>query len=267
MADYLIGDVQGCYGALQALLKKINFSLDKDKLFFLGDVINRGDQSLATLEFIKAHSDNISMVLGNHDFHLLSCTIGNIKLKRKDTFSDIINAKNASNLLDFLSQQPLTIEYKDVLMVHAGIPPNWDKARVHIQSKLVEKHLRGENLGEFLTQMYDNNPDKWHERLSELQQCRYTINAFMRMRFCQADGRLEFDHKMNVDQAPNGFKAWFEHKNRLLKNTDIFFGHWSTLNEINQMHIFPMDHGCVWGGKLSAIRLSDKLITSFDCQT
>ncbi len=265
MADYLIGDIQGCYKSLQSLLKKIDFSLDRDKLFFLGDVINRGSQSLETLAFIQAHHDNASMVLGNHDFHLLACTIGNIKSNRKDTFDDIINAKNASDLLDFLIQQPLVIERQEALMVHAGIPPNWDKARVSVQAQLVENHLKSENLGSFLTQMYDDKPDKWHENLDEMQQCRYTINAFMRMRFCQADGRLEFTHKMNFNQAPNGFKAWFEHENRALKNTDIFFGHWSTLDDVNRAHIFPMDHGCIWGGKLSAIRLSDKQIFSIDC--
>jgi bis(5'-nucleosyl)-tetraphosphatase (symmetrical) len=265
MADYAIGDVQGCFASLQKLLQKINFSLDKDRLFLLGDVVNRGDNSLATLAFIKAHSDNISMVLGNHDFHLLACALGDIKPNKKDTFKDILNAKNAGELLDFLAHQPLLIEHKNALMVHAGIVPNWDKNQVKSRAKMVEKHLKSEHLGQFLTQMYGDEPAVFHHDLDELSQCRYTINALMRMRFCQADGRLEFSHKMNIEQAPDGFKAWFEHKNRALKNTDIFFGHWSTLESVRQAHIFPMDTGCVWGGFLSAIRLSDKQIFSISC--
>ncbi len=265
MADYLIGDVQGCYDNLQSLLKKINFSLDKDRLFFLGDVVNRGNKSLETLSFIKAHTDNASMVLGNHDFHLLACVLGNIKPNRKDTFTDIINAKKSTELLEFLAHQPLLIKHQDVLMVHAGIPPNWDMSTVEDQSRQVQKHLQGEGLGNFLTQMYDNNPHTWHQDLDELSQCRYTVNALMRMRFCQSNGHLEFDHKMNFDQAPYGYKAWFEHDKRLLKNTDIFFGHWSTLECVNQAHIYPMDHGCIWGGALSSIRLSDKQIFSVNC--
>ncbi len=265
MSDYLIGDVQGCYGALQRLLKSINFSLDKDRIFFLGDVVNRGNKSLEVLEFIQAHPDNISMVLGNHDCHLLACAFGQIKPNKKDTFSDITHSKNATKLLEFLSQQPLIIDDNNALMVHAGIPPNWDKITVLKQANLVQKHLQSEELGYFLTKMYHNQPDTWRADLSEIEQCRYTINALMRMRFCKANGQLEFTHKLNFDQAPSGYMAWFMHKKRLLKDTDIFFGHWSTLTNVQQKHIFPMDHGCVWGGRLSAIRRSDLQIFSVDC--
>lgn len=265
MADYLIGDVQGCYDSLQLLLKKINFSLDKDQLFFLGDVINRGDNSLDTLRFIRAHSNNVSMVLGNHDFHLLACAFANINPNKKDTFTDILAAKDASSLLEFLIQQPLFINHNNALLVHAGIPPNWDLTMLTTQTQQVHQHLQSENLGNFLNQMYHNQPYAWHEASNEIEQCRYTINALMRMRFCQADGTLEFEHKLDAEHSPDGFKAWFEHKDRALKNTDIFFGHWSTLKNIHHPHIYPMDHGCVWGGQLSAIRLVDKQVFSVSC--
>ena len=265
MADYLIGDIQGCYDALKSLLKKINFSLDKDQLFFLGDIVNRGNKSLETLRFIKDNSDNASMVLGNHDFHLLACVFGHIKPSKKDTFVDIINAKDTSQLLEFLAFQPLFIQHQGALMVHAGIPPNWDIDTLKTQAKQVQSHLKSDDLGGFLSKMYNNNPHTWSQDLTELEQCQYTINALMRMRFCKANGELEFDHKMNFNQAPNGFKAWFEHDNRLLKNSDIFFGHWSTLDSVDQAHIYPMDHGCIWGGALSAIRLSDKRVFSINC--
>ncbi len=265
MSDYLIGDIQGCFDSLQSLLRSIEFSNDKDRLFFLGDVVNRGNQSLETLRYIKHNQDNISMVLGNHDFHLLACTLGSKNPNKKDTFTDVINAKDSIDLLDFLLLQPLIINHENAVMVHAGVPPQWDLKTTLKQALLVQQRLQSSDLSNFLDSMYSNNPTVWQENLAELDQCRYTINSLMRMRFCKANGELEFDHKMNYDQPPLGYKAWFEHKNRKLNNTDIYFGHWSTLDCVNQAHIYPMDHGCIWGGKLSAIRLEDKKIFSINC--
>ena len=269
MSDYLIGDIQGCFDALQKLLKKVQFSIDKDQLFFLGDVVNRGNKSLETLRFIKDLTENTQMVLGNHDFHLLACALGDKTPNNKDTFGDILNAKDAQELIDFLLQQPLVIEHQNALLVHAGIPPLWDKTMVLKQSSIVEKHLQDTKAGDFISAMYGNHPATWTDNLDEMNACRYTINACMRMRFCQTNGTLEFAGKMNYDTAPDGFKAWFLHENRVLKNTDIFFGHWSTLSDVNQPHIYPMDHGCVWGanlgGALNAIRFEDKQVFSVSC--
>ncbi|MCS5589083.1 MAG: symmetrical bis(5'-nucleosyl)-tetraphosphatase [Candidatus Thioglobus sp.] len=265
MSDYLIGDVQGCFDSLQVLLKKIKFSTDKDQLFFLGDVVNRGDKSLATLRFIKDLGDNAKMVLGNHDFHLLACSLSSLKPNIKDTFTDILYAEDHHQLVDFLLQQPLVIKHKKALLVHAGIPPNWDENTVLKHSSIVEQHLQSDNVGAFIDSMYDNHPYTWSDGLNKMDACRYTINACMRMRVCKADGTLEFSHKMNYDTAPDDFKAWFLHDNRALKDIDIFFGHWSTLSNVEQTHIYPMDHGCAWGGKLSAIRLEDKQIFSVGC--
>ncbi len=267
MSDYLIGDVQGCFDSLQKLLKEIKFSTEKDHLFFLGDIVNRGNKSLDTLRFIKdlASNGKASMVLGNHDFHLLACSIGGKNPNKKDTFADVINAKDSDDLLDFLREQPLAIKHKDALIVHAGIPPKWDADMVLKRSGVVEKYLKSDNISSFLTSMYDDNPNYWNDDLNELDKCRYTINALMRMRFCKSNGELEFKHKMDYLQAPDGYKAWFAHKNRNLKDVDIFFGHWSTLSKINVKHIYPVDHGCIWGGSLSAIRLKDKKIFSVKC--
>jgi len=265
VADYLIGDVQGCFDSLQALLKKIKFSTDKDRLFFLGDVVNRGDKSLATLRFIKDLNENAKMVLGNHDFHLLACVLSGLKPSNKDTFTDIIEAKDHHLLIDFLLQQPLVIKHQGALLVHAGIPPNWDENTALKQSAVVEQHLQNEDVGTFIHNMYDNHPYTWSDDLNIMDACRYTINACMRMRVCKADGTLEFGHKMNHDTAPKGFKAWFLHDNRALKDTDIFFGHWSILSNVNQAHIYPMDQGCAWGGRLSVIGLKDKQIVSVGC--
>lgn len=269
MSDYLIGDIQGCFDSLQKLLKKVAFSSDKDQLFFLGDVVNRGNKSLETLRFIKDLSENAQMVLGNHDFHLLACALGDKTPSNQDTFSDILNAKDKVALIDFLLQQPLVIEHKNALLLHAGAPPNWDKNTLLSQSFIVEKHLKKSDAEGFINQMYGNSPHTWHLDLEEMEACRYTINACMRMRFCRADGTLEFEHKMGQNTAPIGFKAWFLHEHRILTNTDIFFGHWSTLSAINTPHIYPMDHGCVWGqalgAQLSAIRFEDRQVFSVGC--
>ena len=250
--DYAIGDVQGCFNSLNALLKKINFNIDRDRLYFLGDVVNRGSHSLETLRFIFSNKDNAQMVLGNHDFHLLVCAYTERNPNKKDTFHDILEAKDKNTLLDYLIERPLVIEHEDSLMVHAGVPPNWTKSDVINNAALVHSQLRNENLSEFLSQMYGNLPHTWSETLTIEEKCRYTINALMRMRFCKGDGELEFEHKLDVDKNPEGYKAWFLHKNRLMKEQKIFFGHWSSLKNINTNNIYPLDHGCIWGGQLTA---------------
>jgi len=260
--DYAIGDVQGCFGTLQKLLKEINFTIERDRLFFLGDVVNRGNKSLETLRFIKSLKDNAQMVLGNHDFHLLVCALTPHHPNRKDTFHDILDAPDKNSLLDYLLTRPLLIEYDNALLVHAGIPPQWNKTKALKQNKLVESRLQGDDVKQFLGIMYGNEPAKESDCLSNDEVCRYAINAMMRMRFCKADGELEFEHKMNADQPPRDFKAWFAHENRALEHTDVLFGHWSTLNNISVDRIYPLDHGCVWGEKLSALNLETHQLTS-----
>ncbi|MCS5591439.1 MAG: symmetrical bis(5'-nucleosyl)-tetraphosphatase [Gammaproteobacteria bacterium] len=260
--DYAIGDVQGCFDTLQQLLKKINFSADNDRLFFLGDVVNRGNKSLQTLRFIKSLKDSAEMVLGNHDFHLLVCALTPHRPNRKDTFQDILQASDKNTLLDYLLTRPLLIECNNALLVHAGIPPQWDRATALKRAKQVERCLQSNDVTKFLSIMYGNEPTKESDFLSKDETCRYSINAMMRMRFCKEDGELEFEHKLNTNQAPNGFKAWFEHENRVLSNIDVLFGHWSTLRNINVDHVYPLDHGCVWGEKLSALNLESHEVTS-----
>jgi len=260
--DYIIGDVQGCYDTLQKLIKKIDFNDDRDQLFFLGDVVNRGKKSLKTLRFIYSLKENAKMVLGNHDFHLLVCALTPKKLNLKDTFSDILNAPDKHILLDYLLSSPLILEHQDALLVHAGIPPQWDISDAFQNAELVHKQLQLNDPAQFLSKMYDNKPSNYSDELNIEEKCRYTINALMRMRFCKRNGELEFNHKMNIDQNPVGFKAWFLHTNRILKDKDIFFGHWSTLKGFDIEHVYPMDHGCIWGKKLSAFRLSDKTLIS-----
>ena len=261
--DYIIGDVQGCYDTLQKLLKKINFNEERDRLFFLGDLVNRGKKSLETLRFIYAIRENANMVLGNHDFHLLVCSLTSQKPNFKDTFSDIIKAPDKHTLLDYLLTRPLILEIQDAILVHAGIPPHWNTSDAVQNAELVQQQLQN-NPKQFLSKMYGDEPSCYTNKLNNEEKCRYTINALLRMRFCKKDGELEFNHKLNIDQAPEGFKAWFLHANRKLKNKDIFFGHWSSLKGINIENIYPMDHGCIWGEKLSAYCLADRTLISQD---
>ena len=265
MADYLVGDVQGCFTNLEKLLKQLKFSADKDHLFLLGDVVNRGPESLKTLRFIKDNPDTVSMILGNHDFHLLACAFGDRTPGSKDTFVDILQAPDRLELLDFIRQQPLLIEHKGALLVHAGIPPIWDKRTALENAALVEAELRLDDISDFLQAIYEDQPNYWSTEHNQIDTCRYTVNALLRMRFCTRDSELEFKHKANFDQAPEGYQAWFMHDNRQLSDTDIFFGHWSALGGIEIPHIYPMDQGCVWGRSLGAIRLEDKQQFSVKC--
>ena len=259
--DYAIGDVQGCFKTLSALLKKIKFSLDKDRIYFLGDVVNRGKNSLETLNFIYSNQDNIDMVMGNHDFYLLLCAFTNKKLNKLDTFDDVLNSKDKHILIDFLIQRPMIIEYKDSILVHAGVPPQWKKSDALINAGIVQQKLFQENSGEFLSLMFGDSPHQWSESLSTEEKSRYTINALMRMRFCKQNGELEFKHK-NINQPPVSYLPWFQHKNRQMKNQKIFFGHWSSLKNVEIKNIYPIDHGCIWGGMLSAFDLTNQEIIS-----
>ena len=257
--DYAIGDVQGCYDTLQKLLFKINFSEDRDRLYFLGDVVNRGKKSLETLRFIRSHKDNVNMILGNHDFHLLMCTLTSRKPNSKDTFLDILEAPDRNILIDYMLSRPLLIEQQGFLLVHAGIPPQWSKNEAFLHAELVQNQLQSDNAGRFLSKMYSNEPTKWSNSLDIEQKSRYTINALMRMRFCKNNGELEFSNKMNADKEPKEYKAWFLHENRMLKNKEIVFGHWSTLRDIRSKNIYPLDCGCFWGEYLCALRLNDRV--------
>jgi bis(5'-nucleosyl)-tetraphosphatase (symmetrical) len=256
--DYAIGDVQGCFKSLKALLNTINFNIDRDRLYFLGDVVNRGNNSLETLRFIQSNQGNMDMVLGNHDFHLLVCALTERMPNKNDTFLDILTAPDKTTLLDYLLSRRLVIEYKDALFVHAGIPPQWSKSDVIQNAEIVHKNLESNNASEFLSKMYRNHPNTWSNNLSNEEASRYTINALMRMRFCKENGELEFEHKLNFDQNPKNFAAWFLHSNRLMADEKIFFGHWSSLKNVSTKNIYPLDHGCVWGDRLTAYDLTNQ---------
>ena len=265
MSDYAIGDVQGCYDSLLSLLKKINFNKDKDRLFFLGDVINRGNKSLETIQFIYNNKDNCHLVLGNHDIHLLVCAYNKKLLHKTDTISEILNAPDKNKILNFLRKQKIIIAYdKNTLLVHAGIPPQWDRQQALEYSKQASDYIKGDNYHNLLKNLYGNYPDKWCKNLSGFDKLRYIFNALTRMRLCTKYGQLNLrDSEYNNNQD---FMAWFEHNNRKTKDQNIIFGHWASLpSNIKKKNIYPLDAGCVWGRELSAIRISDKKIFSISC--
>jgi len=265
MADYIVGDVQGCISSLKKLLTEINFSYDSDRLFFLGDVVNRGENNLETMKFILSHQDNCDMVLGNHDIHLIACHFDSKKIKKSDNFDDILDSNLRDKIIEYLLNKTLTLKLDQSILVHAGIPPIWSKEDVFYYSDFIKSRMQSSNSQNFINSIYSNKPNKFNDSLTMIEKTTYAINALTRMRFCSKYGEIEYKAKGNFDHNPKGYKAWFLHQNEKLKDVNIFFGHWSTLKDFNQSKRYHLDTGCVWGKKLSAIRFGDKKIFSVDC--
>lgn len=253
--NYLIGDVQGCCSALERLLAKIDFSPSRDRLYLLGDLVNRGPASLATLRLLSGLGPAATCLLGNHDLHLLAAAHGVGRLHRSDTLADILAAPDRESLLDWLRRQRLACFEQGWLMVHAGIVPQWDLAQTLALAGEVEAMLRGPALAEFLQAMYGNEPERWDETLSGTARLRFVVNVLTRLRFCTADGRLDLKSKDGAGSAPAGFFPWFDVPDRRTAGIPVAFGHWSTLGLVERADLLALDTGCVWGGRLSAMRV------------
>lgn len=256
MATYAIGDVQGCYDDLRRLLDHIHFEASSDQLWFLGDLVNRGPNNLDTLKFVYQLEDRAKIVLGNHDLHLLAIVFGGHRSMESDTFDDVLSSADCDHLCHWLRSLPLLIENETHVMTHAGIPHTWilDDARRYAQ--IVEGAIRGDEYVHFFRNMYGNLPSVLTSDQNGMDQLRVLTNYFTRMRFVAADGTLEFQHKLTLDTAPKGFKAWFEYPTKITKR--ILFGHWAALDGVtNNENIVATDTGCVWGRGLSAVRLED----------
>ena len=254
MALYLIGDVQGCDTALGRLLDEIAFSPSRDRLVLLGDLVNRGPESLAVLRRVTALGDAAACLLGNHDLHLLVVSQGVRRPHRTDTLGDILTAPDRDALLDWLRHRPLALHERGVLMVHAGVLPQWSAARTLQLAAEVETVLRGADWHVFMHQMYGNQPDEWHDGLQGAARLRVIVNALTRLRFCTAEGRMEFDTKDSGATAPAGYLPWFDVPGRQTAGDVVAFGHWSTLGWLERPDLISLDTGCVWGGCLSAAR-------------
>jgi len=276
MATYIIGDLQGCFDELQQLLTQINYQPKQDTLWFVGDIVNRGPKSLECLRFVKAlqTEGRGQIVLGNHDFHLLAAYAGMEKFTSKsDTLTDILEAEDADELIDWLRQQPLLVTHPvyNAVMVHAGIPPQWTILEAQSYAREVEVHLQGDDWQTFLTDhLFGSEPKVWQDTLTGWDRVRYIVNAFARMRYCSAQGKLEFKLKSapdaNQQNSADEYQPWFVFPNRKNKDHEIFFGHWSTLGAIDAYQIHATDTGCLWGGQMSAYALEEKRRYHIECE-
>jgi bis(5'-nucleosyl)-tetraphosphatase (symmetrical) len=253
--NFLIGDVQGCCDALDRLLAEIGFSASRDHFWLLGDLVNRGPQSLETLRRVKALEGAADCLLGNHDMHLLAVAAGAQRLKRQDTLADILDAPDREVLLGWLRAQRLAAFDDGWLLVHAGVAPQWDVQATLALAAEVEGAIKSDRAGAFFRVMYGDKPARWSDTLEGEERLRFIVNALTRMRFCDKRGRLELETKAGADGAPRGCMPWFEVPGRLTEGTPIAFGHWSTLGLIDSPQLLSLDTGCVWGGALTAVRI------------
>jgi bis(5'-nucleosyl)-tetraphosphatase (symmetrical) len=259
VARYAIGDVQGCHDALRELIAKLHFSPDRDQLFFLGDLVNRGPQSLQVLRLVRALGANARTVLGNHDLHLMARHYHpGIGPRAGDTLEDILQAADRDALLDWLLLQPLALAdpASTSLLVHAGIVPQWSVQDVLSRADETSQAMRTDPHGFFAT-LYGNRPSRWRDDLDDVQRRRFTVNMLTRLRFCLADGTMDFSLKSAPQDATGPWKPWFEHPHRRWAPTRIVFGHWSTLGLLRRPDLLALDTGCVWGGHLTAADLDD----------
>jgi len=256
LTTYVVGDIQGCLQPLQQLLDDVAFSSD-DQLWSVGDIVNRGPQSLETLQFCHGLGNQFRMVLGNHDLHLLAIAQGVRKPHRSDTLDDILNAPDRDELLHWLQGQPLLMASDEYLIVHAGIPPQWSREQAMELAAEVHQVLSDDAMArEFFHVMYGNEPDCWAQSITPPLRWRLITNYFTRMRFCSPEGQLEFSSKSPPHQPPPGFAPWYSHPGRLTKTSNVIFGHWAALQgKFCGSHLFPLDTGCVWGGPLRLMNL------------
>ncbi|RQO34965.1 bis(5'-nucleosyl)-tetraphosphatase (symmetrical) [Herminiimonas sp. KBW02] len=265
MTTYAIGDLQGCQTQLNDLLQQIDTVAPQAKLVFVGDIVNRGPRSLATLRQVRALGARARIVLGNHDLNLLAVACGLRKPHASDTLDDIMAADDRDELISWLRHQPLAMEQDGHLFVHAGVLPQWTASQTVALSREVETVLQGPDWVAFLQKMYGNEPAIWDDGLQGDDRLRCIVNALTRIRFCQADGRMDFKAVEGLAHTPAGLMPWFKAPNRRSDDTTIVFGHWSTLGLMVLPNVIGLDTGCVWGGQLTAMNLQDRSTIQVQC--
>ena len=267
MSTYAIGDLQGCYATLQALLAAVNFAPKTDTLWFTGDLVNRGPRSLETLRFVKALGNKAITVLGNHDLHLLAVAAASQPLKSSDTFQAVLQAADRDALLEWLIQRPLLHhdQQLDFTMTHAGIAPQWNLAKAQQLADEVETVLRSQQASDLLQHMYGNQPACWQDTLSGIRRLRCIINHFTRMRCCNAQGCLDLNFKGQLSDLPTNLFPWFNFPERAMQCNNIIFGHWAALaGNTNTPQVFALDTGCGWGKQLTALCLETGKLTQVE---
>ncbi len=269
MTTYAIGDIQGCFDALEFLLEKICFDPKNDHLWFVGDLVNRGDKSLETLRFIKKLGKSAVTVLGNHDLTLLALADGS-KVLKQHTLDDILTAPDREELLHWLRHRPL-LHHDNTLgytMIHAGLPPQWDLPTAQQCAREVEQILQCEQYHDFLAHMFGNKPNIWSADLQGWDRLRFITNSLTRMRYCKPNGKLNFNDKGQIGSQKPGYMPWYEVPDNRHQELKIIFGHWSTLfGHTSQDNVFALDTGCLWGGSLTAIELGSEKLFDVACET
>ena len=273
MSTYVVGDIQGCLQPLKCLLENVHFNPDKDVLWSVGDIVNRGPESLESIRFLYQMRDNLIVVLGNHDLHLLAIAAGVRRPSRSDTFDEILNAPDRQELLGWLAQQPLIHHQYNHTLVHAGIPPQWTLTQAMGYAGEVEAALRGAHSAAFLGAMYGNEPAVWAEDLSGMTRLRVITNYLTRMRYCTSAGRLDLQNKGSspafdtVNSDNQKVDAWFNHPERKTATDRILFGHWASIaGQTNNPNAIGLDTGCVWNGTMSLYQLESGGVTCCECQ-
>ncbi len=258
MSIYAIGDVQGCRDALQSLLERIHFDASRDRLWFTGDLVNRGPQSAEVLRFVRGLGDRAVTVLGNHDLHLLAVASGCGEVTARDSLDEILNASDRDGLLDWLRRRPLLHHDEDLgfTLTHAGLLPQWDLETAQAVAREVEDALQSQTGRGFFGNMYGDEPHRWQDTLNGWQRLRVIVNGFTRLRFCDGEGRMDFQYKGPPGSQPAHLLPWFQVPGRRSKTLRIIFGHWSLLSVRNEDGVICLDTGCVWGRALTAVRLA-----------
>ena len=253
---YAVGDIQGCAPSLKALVKKIP---KKSNMIFLGDLVNRGPDSLGALRQLKSlqESGRAECILGNHDLHLLAIDAGLRNTKGLDTVDAILKAADRKELIHWMRNRPMALSNGKILAVHAGVLPQWDLQQTIECAQEVEKALRSKFYKDFLANMYGNTPNKWNNSLKGYERLRLITNALTRMRFCSPSGQMEFESKEGLENGPKGYIPWFNVPKRKTADTLVYFGHWSTLGLLRRNNVIGLDTGCVWGGKLTALEIAN----------
>ncbi|MFU8787412.1 MAG: symmetrical bis(5'-nucleosyl)-tetraphosphatase [Methylobacter sp.] len=266
MSIYAIGDIQGCFDELLRLLDTIAFNEQSDQLWFAGDLVNRGPKSLETLRFVKSLGDAAVTVLGNHDLHLLAASCAPKIARKKDSLLPILEAPDSDELIHWLRHRPLFHFNDDFCLLHAGLPPQWDFKRTQKMAALAEQALRSADYQAFLKQMYGNKPNIWSSDLKGFGRLRFIVNCFTRMRYCDAEGRLDFIHSGPLGSQPKSLLPWFDVPKRKSADMRIIFGHWSALGYHEGPNCYAIDTGCLWGGQLTALKLGEQVQRfSIDC--
>src|SRR3989338_10114432 len=265
MAIYAVGDVQGCYAELVRLLEDTRFDPAADKLWLVGDLVNRGPGSLEVLRLIRSLGDSAITVLGNHALHLLAVAEGIGELHRTDTLDEILNAPDRDELLHWLRNQRLLHAQDGYVLVHAGLLPQWSVAQAESLAREVETALQDKDYATFLKRMYGNTPHSWDDDLTGDKRLRVIVNAFTRMRICTKEGEMEFKFKGEVENIPAGYLPWFDIPRRASSKATVICGHWSALGLLVTDKVIALDTGCLWGGPMSAVRLEDRQLFQVSC--